>query len=207
MWFAIVITVLTGYLLGNLNGAVSMSVLFNDDVRGHGSGNAGLTNFVRNFGYAKAGLVILIDVAKAVLSCLVGYLLLQPYSMTKEGMMLGAVGVSLGHDFPALLGFRGGKGVLSGLAIAATIDWRCALIILGVFVLTVLLSRYISLGSVLAALGFGVYFGIVYHDSLVLMIGGIFLGLLVVFMHRSNLVRLFQGTERRFSFKKKESDK
>ena len=119
MWFAIVITVLTGYLLGNLNGAVSMSILFNDDVRSHGSGNAGLTNFVRNFGYAKAGLVILIDVAKAVIACFVGRLIMDGYDLPMEGMMLGAVGVSLGHDYPALLGFRGGKGVLSGLAIAA----------------------------------------------------------------------------------------
>ena len=202
MWFAIVVTVLTGYLLGNLNGAVSMSILFNDDVRTHGSGNAGLTNFVRNFGYTKAGLVILIDVGKAVLACLAGQLMMNEFGMAMEGRMLGAIGVSLGHDFPALLGFRGGKGVLSGLAIAATIDWRCALIILGVFVICVALTKFVSLGSVLGSLSFSIYFGICYRHSLVLMLGGIFLGAMVIFMHRSNIVRLIKGTERKFSFKK-----
>ena len=202
MWFAIVITVLTGYLLGNLNGAVSMSILFNDDVRSHGSGNAGLTNFVRNFGYAKAGLVILIDVAKAVIACFVGRLIMDGYDLPMEGMVLGAVGVSFGHDYPALLGFRGGKGVLSGLAIAATLDYRCALIILGVFVICVVLTKYVSLGSVLGALSFSAFFGIVYREQPVVMIGGIFLGLFVVFMHRSNIQRLIKGTERKFSFKK-----
>ena len=134
MWFPVLITVFAGYLLGNLNGAVSMSVLFgNDDVRSHGSGNAGLTNFVRSFGFAKAGLVILIDVFKALSACAVGNLLLTPYGYAMEGTMLGAVAVSLGHDFPALLGFRGGKGILCGFAVSLCLDWRCALIILAIF--------------------------------------------------------------------------
>lgn len=203
MLLAVVVTVLVGYLLGNLNGAVSMSVLLNDDVRAHGSGNAGLTNFVRNFGVAKAGLVILIDVSKAVLACLVGKLLLTPYDLAYEGMMIGAVGVSLGHDFPALLGFRGGKGVLSGLAIAATVDWRCAVLILAVFLLCLLLTRYVSLGSILGALCFSAFFGVVYYEKPFVMAAGIFLGLLVVFMHRGNIVRLCKGTERKVSLKKK----
>ncbi len=204
-WLAILVTLFTGYLLGNINGAVSISVLFNDDVRTHGSGNAGLTNFVRNFGYTKAGFVILIDVLKAVLACYVGYLIMDGFNWEKaSGMMLGAIGVSLGHDYPALLGFRGGKGVLSGLAIAATIDWRCALIILGVFVICVAITKYVSLGSVLGALSFGVYFGLRYPEQPVVMLGGIFLSLMVVFMHRGNIVRLLKGTERKFSFKKKD---
>ena len=203
MWFGIVVTMLTGYLLGNLNGAVSMSILFNDDVRTHGSGNAGLTNFVRNFGYTKAGLVILIDVVKAVLACFVGRLILDSYGLPMEGMMLGAVSVSLGHDFPALLGFRGGKGILSGFAVATTIDWRCGLLILAVFIICVVLTKYVSLGSVLGAASLSAFFGVVYYQQPVVMIGGIFLGLMAIFMHRGNIARLLNGTERKFSFKKK----
>ena len=202
-WLAVVVTVMTGYLLGNINGAVSISVLFNDDVRTHGSGNAGLTNFVRNFGYTKAGFVILIDVFKAVLACFVGYLIMDGFGWERtSGMMLGAIGVSLGHDYPALLGFRGGKGILSGLAIAATIDWRCALVILAVFVICVALTKFVSLGSLLGALSFAVFFGVMYTDQPVVMLGGIFLGLMAVFMHRGNIVRLLNGTERKFSFKR-----
>lgn len=204
MWFPILITALTGYLLGNLNGAVLMSNLFaHEDIRSKGSGNAGLTNFVRNYGKTGALLVILIDAAKTVLACLLGGLLLEPYGLQNEGKMLGALFVSLGHDFPALLGFRGGKGSLSGLMIALCVDWRCAVLILGIFILCVVLTRYVSLGSTLGALGFSAFFGILYTHQPIVMAIGIFLGLLVVFMHRSNIARLFKGTERKFYLKKK----
>ncbi len=198
MWYPILVTVLVGYLLGNLNGAVSMSVLFaNDDVRSHGSGNAGLTNFIRNFGAAKGLLVIAIDVGKAVLSCMLGGLLLKPYGYELEGMMLGAIGVSLGHDFPATLGFRGGKGVLCGLAIALTLDWRVAALICVVFFGLYLLTGYVSLGSVMAAVAFGAGFAFFHWGNWYLVAGGIFLGGMVLFMHRENIKRLLSGTERK----------
>ena len=206
MWFPILITILVGYLLGNLNGAFNISLLIsNEDVRKKGSGNAGLTNFVRNFGTGSAALVALVDVLKTVLACFVGKLLLKPYGYELEGMMLGAVAVSLGHDFPALLGFRGGKGILSGLAVAIVIDYRCALIILAVFVIAVAISKYVSLGSVLAALAFSACFVIFHHTSPFVMIGGVFLGLLAVYMHRANIKRLLSGTENKFSFGKKKT--
>lgn len=204
MFLPIFITALTGYLLGNLNGAVSMSVLLgHDDVRSHGSGNAGLTNFVRSYGFAKAGLVVVIDVVKAVLSCFVGKLVLAPYGYAMEGAMLGAVAVSLGHDFPALLGFRGGKGILCGFAVTIALDWRIALIILGLFAAAYLITEYVSLGSVLGALGVAVGFAVLHFDRPFVMAGGIFLGLLAIFMHRGNILRLCKGTERKVSFRKK----
>ena len=207
MWFPIVLTVLISYLLGNLNGAFNVSMLIaEEDVRKKGSGNAGLTNFVRNFGVGSAALVAIVDLLKAVLSCLLGKLLLAPYGLEKEGMMIGAVAVSLGHDFPALLGFRGGKGILSGFAIALTIDYRCALIIAAVFAVTVIVSKYVSLGSILAATTLGIYFAVVYRNSVLIMIGGAFLGLLAVFMHRSNIKRLLNGTENKVGSKKKRAE-
>ena len=93
MWLPIVIGVLTGYLLGNLNGAVSISTLMKDDVRSHGSGNAGLTNFIRNYGNTKARYVVAVDALKAVLSCLVSGFLLKPYGMYMEGVMIGGAAV------------------------------------------------------------------------------------------------------------------
>ena len=205
MWFPILITVLAGYLLGNLNGAVCMSTLLShDDVRTHGSGNAGLTNFIRSYGAASSVLVVLIDFVKAVIACLVGQLLLTPYNMALEGVMIGAAAVSLGHDFPALLGFKGGKGILCGLAIALVADWRCALIILAIFAIAVVITRYVSLGSVLGALGLGVFFAVVYFDRPVVAVLGGCIGALAVFMHIGNIVRLIKGTERKFGSKKKE---
>lgn len=204
MWLAVVVIVLTGYLLGNLNGSVMISMMQKDDVRNHGSGNGGLTNFVRNFGYGKALGVIAVDLGKAVLACLVGRLILENAGYGVEGAMLGGVAVSLGHDFPVLFGFRGGKGILSGLGIAAAVDYRCALLIIAVFVLTVALTRYVSLGSILAAASLGLFFGVMYPDHPWVMAGGIFMAVLAIFMHRGNIQRLVKGTERKQSFSRKE---
>ncbi len=205
MWYPILITVLISYLLGNLNGSVCMSALRGeDDVRSHGSGNAGLTNFVRNFGPAKGVLVILIDAGKTVLSCLLGGLLLQPYELSAEGMIIAAVAVTLGHDFPVLLGGKGGKGILCGISAAAVIDWRAALIIFAVFGIAYLLTGYISLGSILGAATYCITFSVFHWDHPLVAAGGIFIGLLAIFMHRANIRRLFKGQEPKTSLLKKE---
>ena len=196
MLYSVIIGALTAYLLGNLNGSVCISALVaGDDVRKHGSGNAGLTNFIRSYGGGSTFLVMLVDIAKTALACLACGLILEPYGYGSEGLMLGAVAVSLGHDFPALLGFKGGKGILCGFTVALVQDWRIALAILTVFVIAFAITRYVSLGSVLGAVVFAAGFAVLHHDNLYVMIGGIFLGLLAIFMHRSNIARLLKGTE------------
>lgn len=196
MAYPIFVIALVSYLLGNLNGSVCISnMLKGEDVRTHGSGNAGLTNFFRSYGSWSTLLVLLTDGVKTVMACLMGGLMLESYGLSKEGMMLGAVAVSLGHDFPVLLGFRGGKGILSGFAAAMVIDWRIGLMILGVFVITFAITRYVSLSSVLGALTYIAGFVWLYHDRVWVMIGGIALGVLAIFMHRGNIARLCKGTE------------
>ena len=203
MWFRAVLTIVIGYLLGNANGAVIMSkLLSNEDIRDSGSGNAGLTNFMRKFSPAKGAWVLAIDFVKSMLACLLGKFLLQSQGYAMEGLMLGAVAVSLGHDFPALLGFRGGKGIVCGFAVALASDWRCALVILAVFVISLSVTRYVSLSSVLAAAGFCVCFAILHaHEPLVAALG-VVIGLLAIFMHRSNIKRLIAGTEKKATFSK-----
>jgi len=195
MVLRIIITALVCYFLGNHNGAICVSLMLGDDVRSHGSGNAGLTNFIRNFGANRAFLVIAIDVLKAVLACLLGGLMFPEYAVA--GRTLGGVAVMLGHDFPALQGFRGGKGILSGWFIAFTIDWRIGALIGIVFFTAYLLTQYVSLGSVLAAVTFCISFIVFHHNNLPVMIGGVFMGLLTIFMHRTNIVRLVKGQERK----------
>jgi len=196
MWYPILIAVLSAYLLGNLNGSVCISTLMEkDDVRKHGSGNAGLTNFFRNYGSWNTLLVFLVDMLKAALACLSAGLLLKPYGYYQEGLMLGAVAVSLGHDFPALLGFKGGKGIVCGFAVALVVDWRVALLILTVFVVTFAITRYVSLGSVLASATFAVGFAIFHYDNLWILLGGIALAALALWMHRGNIIRLILGKE------------
>lgn len=197
MWFFAVITLVIGYLLGNINGAVLVSHLQGDDVRTHGSGNAGLTNFIRSYGAGKALIVVLIDAGKAVLGCVLGGLLLQKYYDFTLGAALGGTAVMLGHVFPALLNFHGGKGILSGFFIALVTDYRVALLVLAVFAVVYFATGYVSLGSVLAALTFGVGFSLLHSDNLIVMLCGIFMSLLAVFMHRQNIVRLLKGQERK----------
>ena len=198
MLYSLLIAALMAYLLGNLNGSVCVSAMVaDDDVRKHGSGIAGLTNFIRNYGVGKAVYVILIDAGKAVIACTAAGMLLEPHGLYMEGKVLGGLCVMLGHVFPALLGGKGGKGILSGLFIALSIDWRIAVLILAVFLISYLLTWYVSLGSVLAAAAFAVGFVIFHHDNLLVMLGGVAMGLLAVFMHRANISRLLKGEERK----------
>ena len=195
MFLSILTAALACYFLGNHNGAICVSLMMGDDVRSHGSGNAGLTNFIRSYGTGRALLVILIDVLKAILACLLAGCMLRPFGLELEGRVLGGVCVMLGHDFPALQGFRGGKGILSGWFIAFMIDWRIGLMIGAVFFLAYLLTQYVSLGSVLAAITFCVGFAMFHYDNLWVCFGGIFMGALTLFMHRSNVARLIKGKE------------
>ena len=197
MVYSLAIGILVSYLLGNLNGAVCISALMHDDVRSHGSGNAGLTNFIRNYGPGHAISVILIDAGKAVLACLATGLLLEPYDMGAAGAALGGTAVMLGHVFPALLGFKGGKGILSGFFVALVLDWRIALLILAVFVVAYGVTKYVSLGSVLVAVAFGIGFAVLHNDDWIVMICGIIMPALAIYMHRENIVRLLKGQERK----------
>lgn len=198
MVLSIIITAVAAYLLGNLNGAVLISRLVaHEDVRTKGSGNAGLTNFTRNYGSATSIFVILIDMGKAASACLIGGLLLKPYGYYIDGVALGGLFVILGHDFPALLGFKGGKGILSGVTVALMMDWRLGLLVFGIFLAAYLLTKYVSLGSVLSSGSFGFLYAWFHRESLFAIAVGFLLSGLIVWMHRGNIVRLMKGEERK----------
>ena len=204
MAVSIALICVLGYLLGGINGAILLSKLVEkDDVRRHGSGNAGFTNFFRNYGKRTSLLVILIDAAKAAASCLLGGWLLGKYGLRTEGMLLGGLAATLGHDFPAFLGFRGGKGIVCGFATALVTDWRVGLILFAVFALVYFLTHYVSLASVLCALGFFVSFWLFYPGRpFVLILSGC-LSALAIFLHRENICRLVRGQERKTYFFKR----
>lgn len=197
VWFSAIIAALTAYFLGNLNGAVCISALLNDDVRKHGSGNAGMTNFIRNYGSSRAILVFLIDTLKAALACTAAGLILEPFGFGFYGKVLGGVMVMLGHDFPMLLGFKGGKGILTGWFIAFTIDWRVGVFIGIVFFTVYFLTHYVSLASVLSAVAFAIGFGLFHFRDVAVMTGAMIMSLLTLFMHRENIVRLVRREEKK----------
>lgn len=198
---ATLLTVLIGYLLGNVNGSVIISRLVaNDDVRRHGSGNAGFTNFFRNYGRRSAVIVMGIDLLKTVAACLVGCRLFASIGYVRAGAAIAGLAVSVGHDFPALLGFKGGKGIVCGLAAATMVDWRLGLTCLVSFAVVYLPRRMVSLGSVVAAVCFGIMSIILYSKDFLIWVPCVIIALLAVFMHRTNIKRLLDGVEKPTDF-------
>jgi len=214
-WIAAVIA----YFCGCFNGAVIVSkYILRDDVRNHGSGNAGLTNFHRTFGGKLTAIVILTDALKAIVALLIAMWLstsfdprIMPDMPFSADMMdyykvlfqyWAALWCLLGHMFPCMFQFKGGKGILSGGAIALMIDWRIALVVWGGFIILFLLTRYVSLGSVWAGASFPFISWYCYPDPIIIVLGFL-CGGLVVWKHRANIKRLIQGNESKFSLHKK----
>lgn len=200
---ALVVAVVA-YFCGCFNGAVIVSkYILRDDVRKHGSGNAGLTNFYRTFGGPLTLVVILTDVLKAIVAVWVGilaakYFVLDDALVIALGKYWAGTFCLIGHMFPCMFQFKGGKGILSGGTIAIMIDWRVALVVWGGFLVLAILTKWVSLGSIWAGASFPFATWFVYHNWLLLALA-IFLGGLIVWKHRGNLKRILSGTESKFS--------
>ena len=203
--FLLFATAAAAYFLGCFNGAVIISkYILRDDVRNHGSGNAGLTNFYRTFGGPLTLAVILCDVLKAVIAVWLGtWLLGQATGWLVMSKYWAGLFCLLGHMFPCMFHFKGGKGILSGGTIAIMIDWRVALVVWGGFLVLAVLTKYVSLGSLWAGVSFPFASWFVYHDWIILLLA-IACGGLVTWGHRANVKRLLNGTENKFSLHKKQ---
>lgn len=209
-WLRTAAIAITAYLCGCFNGAVIVSkYILRDDVRKHGSGNAGLTNFFRTFGGPLTLLVLALDVAKAIVAVLAGAALANGFAPSQWNGALGIYGkywaalfCLLGHMFPCMFGFRGGKGILSGGTVLWMVDWRIGLACWGLFLLLTILTRYVSLGSCCAGAAFPFATWFFQRDLIVTALAAV-IGGLILFQHRGNLHRLFSGTENKLSFHRK----
>lgn len=207
--FAAIVTIglpvaLVSYFLGCINGAVLTSKLFyHDDVRRHGSGNAGLTNFYRTYGARHALYVIALDIGKAAAAVGFAVLLLHIYGADAALFLMGKYFAGLfcviGHMFPVTAQFKGGKGILCSGTLLLCLDWRIALVCWGLFLVLWLTTRYVSLGSVSAAVAFPVLTCVVYGDPALTILSALIAGL-VLYAHRENIARLLRGTESKFHF-------
>jgi len=215
-WVPALLTAAAAYLLGCFNGAVIVSkYILRNDVRNHGSGNAGLTNFHRTFGGGLTLVVILCDVLKAVAALWLGAWMARHFIMNNNTVMMAArywaaLFCLLGHMFPCMFHFKGGKGILSGGAIAIVVDWRVALVVWGGFLVLVVLTRYVSLGSLWAGLSFP-FATWIFHPGTsspnpVILVLAFLCGGLVVWRHRGNVQRLLSGNESKFSLHHKKED-
>ena len=200
--FAVLLVMLLSYFFGCFNGSFMVShFIIRDDVRKHGSGNAGLTNFYRTYGAKYALLVIACDMGKTVAACLLGSFFFRCLGWDGTlGTLLAGLGCELGHIFPVFYGLRGGKGILSGGTLVLLLNWRVAAVAWALFLLLWLTTRYVSLASITATCsapitGYFVYGHNWLYTGLCLAVAA-----LVVWCHRENIQRLLHGTEKKFKW-------
>ncbi|MFO7636460.1 MAG: glycerol-3-phosphate 1-O-acyltransferase PlsY [Clostridia bacterium] len=191
----LVLCAIIGYLIGSVNSSVIVGRFFKTDIRKQGSGNAGLTNTLRVLGKKAAIFVLLGDILKGVIACLLGLLIVE------NGMPVAGTFAVVGHNWPVYFGFKGGKGVLTSATVVFMLDWRIGLVVLAIFIIIVSLTRFVSLGSILSAIA--VPIGAVVADKGVLFIVcTLVLAAMILFRHRGNMVRLWQGREHKLTFRK-----
>lgn len=202
MGLPLLLVAAAAYLLGCSNGAVIVSkYILRDDVRNHGSGNAGLTNFYRTYGAKYALLVIACDMGKTVAACLLGSFFFRCLGWDGTlGMLLAGLGCELGHIFPVFYGLRGGKGILSGGTLVLLLNWRVAAVAWALFLLLWLTTRYVSLASITATCSAPITVYFVYGHNWLYTGLCLAVAALVVWCHRENIQRLLHGTEKKFKW-------
>ncbi len=188
----IALVILIGYLLGNFATSYFLGKLIkNTDIRQHGSGNAGATNALRVFGVKIAAITFLIDALKGCIAVLIGRMILG-----EVGGLISGISVVVGHNWPILLKFKGGKGIASTIGVVLTINYLVALVCFLFGIIIVIKSRYVSLGSILA-MGILPIVGliIVKPFNIQFLIFTIVMSFMAIFRHRSNINRLIKGEE------------
>lgn len=209
----------TAYLLGSLNfGVMISSKKYHDDVRTHGSGNAGTTNMLRTYGKKAAALTMLGDMLKAVVAVGLGYLIFNFQTEftadgatgvygEKFGAAVSGLFVVLGHMFPCFFKFKGGKGVATAAMVALMFNPIVFAILVAVFAIIVGFTKYVSLGSVIGICLFPLILSAFEGSkgSFSVTLSAVLIAVLVTFMHRSNIKRLYHGEESKLSFKKKDA--
>ena len=193
----------TGYLIGSLNSAMILSrLMYHDDIRKYGSGNAGMTNMMRVYGKTAAGLTLLFDILKTGIAVWIGILLLGHHAAYTAG-----AACVVGHCYPLYYKFKGGKGVAVTAGLCLFANPPVFLILFIIFAIVVGFTKYISLGSIMSLLFFPLMLRSFYQlfgqpVPLTVLIPALFITVLVILQHRENIKRLWAGEENKFSFKK-----
>ena len=211
----VILCSLAAYLIGSCNSSIIVVRMWKkEDIRNFGSKNAGLTNTLRCFGKGPALLTLLSDLLKGSLTILIIRLIVSWCGYENDTMTVGYIAgfmAMLGHIFPVYYGFKGGKGVLVAATVLTAIDIQTFAIVIPVFIVTLIFTKYVSVSSITAAISYPVitflmqYFvrhlelnQIIIHTALVSVTS-----VLIIYMHRANIVRLKNGTENKFSFSRK----
>ena len=215
----VILSIAVSYLLGSVNSAIIVSkLLYKEDIRTHGSGNAGLTNMLRTYGLGAAALTLIGDMLKTALAIfftafLLGISYNNGISLNDGFCYMAGLFAVLGHVFPVFYGFKGGKGVLVTATMALILTPIPALILILLFAIIVFFSRYVSLGSVCVAILYPImlqgYVAFVFGGASmpgIMALSAIILAIFIVWCHRGNLKRISDRTERKISIGKKKKD-
>ena len=227
-WLAFLLAAVIAYLLGSVNFAIIVTRRFSGkDIRSFGSGNAGATNVLRSQGKLPAALTFFGDLLKSMLSVFVGGTLLRELQLAPSlaaaeslmyneenlwlvGAYLAGVLCIIGHMYPLFFGFRGGKGVMTTFGMTLLLDWKTALIMLGVFVIVVAITRMVSLGSIMGGvvMPFATFlmryfvYGQRWETAAFCAAVATLIAVIVIIKHRSNIVRILNGTESKLGSRK-----
>ena len=192
---AMVLSFVIAYFLGNISPSTLLAKAAGKDIKKEGSGNAGTTNALRVLGKKAAVITLVIDIGKGFLAVKVGFLLAGPMAA-----MYCALAAFIGHIWPVLFQFKGGKGVAVAFGAILGVNWQLALLALAIVAVTVLLTRMVSMGSVIAAISFPVLAWLLERDFFWI---GCVMAVIMLYAHRSNIGRILRGEENKLSFKKK----
>jgi len=205
MVYLVLLCSAVAYLLGSINTSIIVSKLMGKgDIRKSGSGNAGATNTLRVLGKGAAIAVVIGDILKGVIAVLFAKLAFGYFDISGDRMLpqyFAALFVILGHIYPLFFGFKGGKGIMTGATTVFMLDWEIGVIVLLIFIAIFITTRYVSLGSCISSLMYPVLV-IMFDQDVYFIALSVIVGLLSVYKHRSNIVRLIRGTESKTYFKR-----
>lgn len=190
-----ILVVIIAYFLGNISPSTILGRKQGIDIKKEGSGNAGTTNALRVLGKKAAVITLFVDVMKGVIAVELGTLIAG-----QEAGYICALAAFAGHIWPVIYKFKGGKGVAVAFGALLGVNWMIALSCLGIVILTVLLTRMVSMGSIMAAVSFPIFAYFWEPDFLYI---GIPMALVVLYVHRANIGRILKGQENKISFNKK----
>ena len=219
---ALLLAIVISYLLGSINFAVIVSKIFaREDVRNMGSGNAGMTNVIRSVGLLPGIITFVGDFLKGIVAPIIGKYLLFPiifehapdcialYFSPTYGLYICGFFCIIGHADPIFFGFRGGKGVSTSIAVLYCIDWVVATFVLLTFLAIFLITKIISIGSIVGAFEFSVFNllinmnkGLPTSEFIYIIILSVATSLVVILKHKQNIIRLHNGDEKQLSSRK-----
>lgn len=196
------ITLLIGYLIGSINSSIIIGkILTGKDIRDFGSGNAGATNALRILGKKAGILTFVFDALKTLVAILICQSIFK--ESREMAIYLSGIGTVLGHNYPLWFKFKGGKGIVVSVVTIFFADWRIGLLIFIVSLSIMIISKYVSLGSVLGSILLIILAFIFKRDNIPYITYALIISSLAIFRHRANIARLINGTENKLNFLKK----